>query len=310
MSLARKFHPLTSRDRQILTSLWKWKLGTTASIGEEFFNGARTDAAHSRLRILHAAGYVEPHRINGNLCFGWTLGPAGYAALRSTLPVLREDGYRSETLWHDYWCTVLQRGPWIAETPSWVEQVSEQELRRVHAECLPRWVPRTTGHRPDGYLRLATPAGERVLAFEAELTRKRLADYVLVAHFYQYDPGIDAIVWLLPSKTDAAWLRKALSEAAPATADRHHFLVLQDFVALHWHATFSAEPRTDLSILKLMPEGAPPIPLTGETPSLMNTWKRPYRANSSADPRSALDLDRVVLLPTRPSFFPNRESQQ
>lgn len=267
---------LTERDHALLLGLWKWKGATTAALAEEFFNGRDSDAAYGRLRKLASCRYVElvPLRDTGGHL--WSLDRNGFNQIRNSLPILREAGFRSEAVDHDYLCTAMQRGPWLSALPAGMEQVSEQELRRCHADHLPQWVPSSNIHRPDGYSRTLLLGKSIIIAFEIELNRKRRSDYDLVAHFYQQTSEIYRVVWLARNASDARWFHNKIRVATPEDYLMHLFVLLPDFLRQCWEAPILLGHESGHSLSHVLCREVSQSPLNGETPSILDRRKRPY----------------------------------
>jgi hypothetical protein len=93
-----------------------------------------------------------------------------------------------------------------------VEVFSEQELRRVAIDQYPPWVPRTDGHRPDGYWRVPCLKEKILLALEVELTQKRDLDYSLLAQFYAEEKSIFRVIWVTRTLSLAKHIQSIISE--------------------------------------------------------------------------------------------------
>lgn len=293
----KPFLLLTHRDIEILKSLWKWKIGTTASIGIEFFGNADSDAGYQRLARLKKYGYVQLLAIPTTNGFGWALTPKGYEVSKPYLPDLREDGFLSETLHHDYWCTAFQRGP-LVTLPSERELISEQELRRLHRTCFPEWVPISDVHRPDGYFRVPVNGKIATVALEVELNRKKDHAYHLVAHFYHNLPSIFRVIWIVQDQNDAKLIQAKIKNALPAHFQKHLFVTLPAFKESLWQAPIFLGREESKPISILLERGASLVPLYRETPPVLDTRKRPYITKVYLTSRKQPFCDRVAILAT------------
>lgn len=85
-----------------------------------------------------------------------------------------EVGYKSENKEHDFWVTAIHLGDWLYQIPIGSALCSEQQLRRLHRDHYPEWVPKSTDHRPDGWwnINCGRPNNKSLIALEVELSRK------------------------------------------------------------------------------------------------------------------------------------------
>lgn len=293
-SKSKTFLLLTHRDIEILKSLWKWKLGTTASIGLEFFGNADSDAAYQRLRRLKKFGYIQLLPIPSTQGYVWILSHKGYGEIKSFLPALREDGFLSETLHHDYWCMAFQRGP-LASLSSEVEVISEQELRRLHKTSFPDWVPLSDVHRPDGYFRVPVNGKRASVALEVELNRKKDSAYYLVAHFYQNLPSIFRVIWVTQTSNDAKLIQDKIKSALPNHFQKHLFVTIPDFKEKMWQAPILLGREESKPISVLLKRDHSLVPLYRETPPVLDTRKRPYITKVYLASRKLPFRDRIAI---------------
>ncbi|NBT58099.1 hypothetical protein EBT16_04880 [bacterium] len=227
---------LTERDVCLLHFLWKWKVFTTAGLAVKFFDGS-ANWAYNRLLKLRKAGYVDNcylsmkhrHRV-------WMLNKKGFELIRSELPELQNEGFRSEAIQHDLYAAAIHLGDWLIESPKGVELITEQELRNNFHSNLPKWVPELTRHRPDGLWYLPDQNGNVVFALEVELNLKSKAEYGPVIRFYRDVEEIRRIVWLVKKRSHIDSLTERFKEIAPEKYKCHEFILLEHFVKVGWEA--------------------------------------------------------------------------
>lgn len=232
----KKRRGLSPTDRQLLHFLWRWKVAPTAAV-HRHINAVRSlSATYKRLQaLLHAHFICHASIARDARRFVWTLDRSGFQAIREELP-LRDEGFRSETMNHDYWVSAIHLGHCL-ESNSSVELFSEQQLRRFDFAAYPDWVPATERHRPDGYWRV--PYKERwiTLALEVEINHKAGTEYQLAGRFYSRETAVDLVVWVVAKKATATFIRKQLLAVDSLTAEKHCFFLLQDIEQLGWQAT-------------------------------------------------------------------------
>lgn len=239
MLTKRKKRPsvFTSRDREIVLFLWKWKLLTTAAIGRKFFLNGSPDATFRRLEILMKRGYITLLCVDGKV-FYWTLSNNGFNSLKGSLPELKDVGFKSECLKHDHLVSTVHLGPWLKDMPADVELFSEQELRRYDIDLYPDWIPHTKRHRPDGYWRVPFKSSFITVSLEVELHQKRSDFYTDVAEFYSDHEDITRIIWIVPKISLGRLIQEKLRVFSPSGYLIHNFACLSDIERLGWQAPF------------------------------------------------------------------------
>jgi hypothetical protein len=148
---SRKCVILTTRDIELLKYLWLWKCSTFSALCDLFFPNTHPIKAYLRLAKLQSYGLVDQkvsNHLGKNL---FTLAPLGFERILGHLPDLKESGFKSENLDHDFLVSAIHQGEWYSERPASVTLISEQVLRRSQPDTLPLWIPKGTLHRPDGY---------------------------------------------------------------------------------------------------------------------------------------------------------------
>lgn len=270
-----------AKNTDILLFLWKWKLGTTLHIAKRFFDAHSPHAAYNRLRILRSKGLVTRQYgdLNHETCF-WMLTPKGFGEVKQLLPKLKDDGYRSETMRHDFLCAAFQLGDWLKDEPESVELFSEQQLRRLDPSNYPDWVLRTELHRPDGYSRVLINDDWETIAFEVELTHKHDSDYEILAKFYDRQDSIFRVLWLVESVSSAHYIQKRLTKSVADKCAIHDFVSLKDFSEHGWLAPILLGLEAGKTISFLLDSGPRTRREHVLAGFLVNAGKTPYRSAS------------------------------
>lgn len=259
---------LGTRDLMLLEFLWRWKLATTAALGAKFFS-CNFKNAYNRLNDLERANVIEVRCDEKLKNFAWAITQKGFKAIRSELPALKEEGFRSEHIQHDFLVSAFHIGDWLLEMPEGARLFSEQQLRRVLLDDYPSWVPRTEVHRPDGYWGL--PASDKILtvALEVEIHRKSPQIYEAVGEFYAELSEVFRVIWLVPSIASARRIQSKIQKSRSVRANVHNFVLIPNFLKQAWHCPILLGPETGKTLsdfLHTVP-GEVPVkrggPLTG-----------------------------------------------
>ena len=228
---------------QILLFLWQWKLATSATLGFRFFNGQSSRLIYRKLNSLERYGYIETRKTEHIKHSVWVLTQKGFCAIQHILPELKENGYKSESINHDFLVNALHLGDWLNDRPKNVEVFTEQQLRRFDFEFYPQWVPKTIVHRPDGYLYFKNPEAPLTVALEVELNIKCKSRYDGLGGFYAATPDIDRVIWVAPILRSLATLQNQLKENEFKERRIHNFILLNDLVQKGWHSEIKLGPE-------------------------------------------------------------------
>lgn len=230
-----KQNGLTATDRRIAHFLWRWKFAPTAVVLKAICPDRSPWTVYKRLHAMAKQGYLSQASVNKNASrFVWFLEQPGFDAIREELP-LKEVGFRSEYVDHDFWVSAIHLGHWLEGNPD-VLLFSEQQLRRFSEAAYPEWIPKTTRHRPDGYWRVPYKNKMITIALEVELNPKKGTSYQVVAKFYADYPSTDVVVWIVKNSWQASAIRKHLNKIDPMASERHNFFLLHDIEKLGWWA--------------------------------------------------------------------------
>jgi hypothetical protein len=233
----------------ILRFLWKWKLASTGALARRFLPESKHPfSAYNYLAKLKHAGYVAQKWDEQGSYFLWTLDRAGFELVKRFLPPLKEEGYRSEANYHDWLTTAFHLGPWLCRLPRGVSLLSEQELRRFELDEYPKWAPRSTAHRSDGYWHSEFGSSSRTVSLEMEVTRKKLELYPSIGSFYGESAQINRVLWVVQTQTDAKRILENLSKGLGAKTEMHSFVRLKSYLQTGWSANIEYGAGKTLSV--------------------------------------------------------------
>ncbi|MBS1984631.1 MAG: hypothetical protein JST16_10710 [Bdellovibrionales bacterium] len=129
---------------------------------------------------------------------------------------------------------------------------TEQQLRRIDPRVQPEWIPKSDGHRPDGYWNVPSKRGRKVLALEIEFSRKVDRHYQEIGQFYSRCPTIGNVIWAIPTAKQAEKIRRLVSLGRRAEGDVHKFYLFQDIKRHGWEALSVEEGRAGETISQLL----------------------------------------------------------
>lgn len=223
--------------RELIVFLWKWKISSTAALSAKFFSHLPQHSAYKKLRYLETTGLIQSGRERFSDLVIWTLTREGFESIRNVLPALKQEGFKSEFLDHDRIVTAVHIGDALLNRSLGLELLSEQQLRRYHGDSLPKWVPTSKLHRPDGYWCKTGENGEpKVVSLEVEISSKNDSDYHGIARFYSRHPSIGRVVWVCNNQRFATRLLERLKEGDPKAQHTHSFFILREIEKLGWGA--------------------------------------------------------------------------
>ncbi|MCX6126037.1 MAG: hypothetical protein NTV34_14995 [Proteobacteria bacterium] len=221
--------------------------------------------------------------------FAWSLDQKGYHAIRDLLPVLREDGYKSEHVGHDLLVTATHLGEWLLGTPFGVEIFTEQQLRRYDHESYPSWVPNDETHRPDGYWNVPDGAIKKTIALEVELSRQSHARYEATGDFYARNKSIIRVLWIVKNLAAAENINRHLCKAIAGGNTFHAFVLAHNFQSLGWGAPIVNGIETGSSIHSLLQNSTRTCSESVLARLNLDTRKSPHKSKSCST-FSAIDF--------------------
>lgn len=275
---------VTDRDLEMLKFLWKWKLASTIALAKCFFPGIRVFTAYERLLQLEKKEFIRHVSFRYRGGGAWTLDTQGFRFLASHLPEMKSKGYKSENPLHDYYATAFHLGEWLTKMPARGFHCSEQEMRRLDPDLLPRWVPKSEKHRPDGYTAHDSGRGAHLYAFECELSQKSRSRYDEILSFYDEEETIAAVFWLTGLPAIQRAIQGCLSNSL--RPHLHHFVSLADFQKMGWHVPLAGGVFRGRSLAEILLDKAGTVP--GRSPdgsgvkTLLQNEKRPILPRDKA----------------------------
>lgn len=245
------------REIPLLLFLWKWKVSTTAALIKKFFPNCKEKTAYNRILALRHAGLIQVRSDCGGQKFICALDEKGFDHIRTKLPFIGEDGFKSEHMGHDLLVAAFQMGNWLLESPQGIEFFSEQQLRRTKEEYYPAWVPKSATHRPDGYTRLTLAGKSTTVAIEVELSHKSDAEYLRIAEHYDLFRTVARVLWLVPRRATAHTLHAKMKAETRRQPFPHDFVVFEEFQNRGWDARIIVGPDEGKSLSDFYSEVCP-----------------------------------------------------
>ncbi len=232
---------LTDRDFQILKYLWRWKLASTASAHEAINKIASQYSTYKILDKLERSGFITSQFDWQDQFNVWFLTSKGFYVIKKNYEDLAEDGFLSENHNHDRLVQAFHFGEWVSFQSPQVIFWTEQEMRRFDVSDYPDWVPKSKEHRPDGYTRIIGEKKQWTLAFEVELSTKRMARYESAMQFYKHARQINRVYWLVADNYTKEQILRAKACVNDESFNYHVFVDLSDFKKNGWDAVIVNE---------------------------------------------------------------------
>ena len=232
---------LTPRDSKILNYIWRWKIASSMSIHEAINKISSKYSTYKTLDKLERSGFIGSYFDYEERFYVWQLTSKGFSVIRKKFDELAEEGYLSENPNHDRLVQAFHLGEWATYHSPNAIFWTEQEMRRFDTADYPEWVPKSKEHRPDGYTRIVGANMAYTLAFEVELSTKRISKYETTMQFYKHAKQIDRVYWLV----DQSYTREQILKAKACVSDQsfnyHVFVDLEDFKKNGWDAMITNE---------------------------------------------------------------------
>ncbi len=232
---------LTDRDSRILKYLWRWKLASTASVHEAINITSTLYSTYKILDKLERSGFITSQFDWQGQFYVWLLTSKGFSVIKQNLEDLIEDGFLSENHNHDRLVQAFHLGEWATFPNPYVLFWTEQEMRRFDLADYPDWVPKSKEHRPDGYTRIIGDKKPCTLAFEVELSTKRMSKYETTMQFYKHTRQVDRVYWLVSDAYTKEQILKAKACVNDESFNYHVFIDLEDFKQNGWDAVIVNE---------------------------------------------------------------------
>lgn len=271
---------ITQRDFEILRFLWRWKAVSTAALAKSFYPDVRPFTAYQRLLMLERARFIKSYSFRHRMGSAWTLDNRGFRFILPYLAGLKEEGFASENPVHDFYSTAFHLGEWLSSRPPTGLTCTEQEMRRLHPDLLPIWVPTSDGRRPDGFSMIGSGKEAKLYAFEVELTQKSKASYELILDYYEEEESISGVFWLVSSPNIQRVIQGEILKLSPARSKIHHFIQLSEFKKHGWYAPVSVGQLHGKTMAIALLDGSPttarPKPNHSGVTALLQNAKRPF----------------------------------
>lgn len=182
----------------------------------------------------------------------------GFTRMKNGLDGIKEDGFASEALWHDYLTVAFQLGQLAPYKSQKIEIVTEQEMRRYFKTDLPYWVPNTDSHRPDGFTKFVTNENQnRIVAYEVEISTKTPERYDSLAQYYTKLQQVELVFWLVKNINAVEIIQKSLARHREVRMNRHCFILLDDFLNNFWEAKTYNGQKPQVSYIRALSASCP-----------------------------------------------------
>lgn len=278
-NLRKKVCQITDRDYKMLRFIWKWKAVSTSALATKFYPKTHPYTCYRRLLHLAHDNYIESVSLKEKNTAVWILKQKGFKHIRPYLDDLFSEGFRSANYFHDYLASCLHLGEWLLHQPDNSQTVSEQQLRSIEPELLPKWVPTSNLHIPDGYSTYHLTSQRVIVAFEVELSVKTSSRYESVVSFYDNEESITLVLWLVDGVSSLDAIERCLKKYNIKHISKHQFIMLSDFLKNGWMAEVIKGKYAGRKIINLFQHRAYTIPthkLHGRvTQCLLDLQKRP-----------------------------------
>lgn len=294
----KKFFSLSNDERSILHFLWRVKVASTSAIFLRFEKdfGWKEFTAYKRLLILRKKGCLDTRSDDSGSFRVWTLMAKGFKAIQPNLLTLKEEGYASESVAHDLHVLAAHYGEWITKgaAPD-VRFVTEQELRRIDSNDLPKWAKPLQTHKPDGVWYFPESNAKNILALEVEISRKRASEYEALGAFYSEEKSINSVLWIVQSKGHASSIVVAFQATGNGYRDIHNFVLFDDFKKSGWASVIVFGPSAGSSIHNVLENARRNQAVTKSAPThhqgyaekMLNFHLKRFNSNTSASTRNS-----------------------
>lgn len=239
----------------ILKFIWRIKVTSTSAIYLRFCDELKwkPSSCYLRLLSLKTKGCLKIKSDDSGAVKLWCLTEKGFKAIRHTLLALKEEGYASENILHDYHVLAAHYGEWIFSNEAKdVKFVTEQELRRFDSEALPAWATKLQTHKPDALWYFPETKNKYLIGLEVEISRKRNIDYEKLGQFYKYDASLHSVLWVVLTKGHADCIRSAMKIEDNSKENIHNFILIEDFRKHGWNSDIFIGPNKNQSIINFL----------------------------------------------------------
>lgn len=245
---------LSHEDNQCLQLLWRWKLLSTAALRMAAYRDRSAEGTYKRLLKLQQLNLIRAISSSTGDSYVWHLENLGFQLALRSLPELAEVGYKSENKEHDFWVTAIHLGDWIGQVPPDSDLCSEQQLRRLHRDQYPEWVPRYTDHRPDGWWKIGSgkPDNQSLIALEVELSRKAPMEYQTVGDFYSTIVMPYQVIWVVRRESEIDYIHRHIASGSKSNAEEQSYLLLEHYFNSRWQSKIIRGKNTGSSLSDIL----------------------------------------------------------
>lgn len=287
---------MNSTDYKVLLSLWRWKCLTSAAITEIYFPTLAPSYCYRRLVRLRKAGLIGTRPLTDDVLgrsFVWSLTKKGFKAIKQDVSDMKEDGFGSEAIDHDLLVTAVHIGDWIYGLPDRCSLFTEQQLRKMHEEHYPDWVPKGGRHRPDGYWRTILGGNLGTIALEVERHRKSLDDYVGAAQFFANRKELFRVIWVVRYEGAAHVIAAAAKKVGGDAQGLHNFIREKDFRKSGWGAPIFMGRDTGKPLSHFLPSLRSKSEQYIAPSLILNAMKSPHMSKAYQDLKKKLKCNRL-----------------
>ena len=279
---------LSHEDNQCLQLLWRWKLLSTSALHVAAYRERSVEGTYKRLLKLEKLKLIKTISASTGDSYIWHLETLGFQLVLRTLPELAEVGYKSENKEHDFWVTAIHLGDWICQIPPCSDICSEQQLRRLHREQYPEWVPRYIDHRPDGWWKIGIekPSSESLIALEVEFSRKSPMEYQTVGDFYSTIVMPYQVIWVVRQESDIEYIHRHIISGSKSNAHEQSYLLLEHYFHSQWQSKIVRGKNTGFSLSEILGTSSSQSRHQGASSVLLDTRKKPMNPVSHRKART------------------------
>ncbi len=270
-------HRVLSRlDVKIIEFLWKWKLANVMTLLYAVAPERSFWRFYRKLRRLYYEGYIKEVSDSKSSIIMWTLTKKGFQYINDGSMELVQKRFQPQALAHDYWAMAFHLGNFILKKPKNAELVTEQEFTAKDIADLPKWVPKTKEHIPDGFTKIATALGHEVIAFEVELSVKSDSRYEEMIRYLDQKEEITWILWLCANEKIIEKITQKIVAVRRIRPMSHHFVLTKDVQKNGWSAIFLWGQMVGKTVQDLI-QSPPTSPVshlvvTSTSPDTMNIY--------------------------------------
>lgn len=179
----------------------------------------------------------------------YNLSSDRFSLLKSYLPELKVDSFKSESPTHDLLFNLHQQGELLFNPIDGLKSISGQLIRLYVEHSLPEWVPMSDMHKPDGYWKFPD---NQVVALEVDTSIKSYSSLAKVMYHYGQCPNISRVVWLVKSLSYERKILQHKQKELFNNGEKHNIIFLADFIKILWQAKRVLGPKQDLTLSRFV----------------------------------------------------------